>query len=158
VTLHLCCLEPGTLISHLRLTSNFLKRGTNSQLESLSTDLTLQLDNIVYLCCKKMWFLAVSYWWAETILHNGTKVKCCYVFFVHPVLNSTRILRPSCPKFHKRFFSKNVRSTHTFNTPENLILLETLLWARAKKLAAELDWFPRVMWQAGEPINLQWWA
>jgi len=42
-------------------------------LESLSIDIALQPDSMVYLCCKTIWFLAVSSGWVEAVLTQQNK-------------------------------------------------------------------------------------
>jgi hypothetical protein len=52
-------------------------------LESLSTDLALQPDNIVYLYCKAIPSLAVSYALMEAIFTDRTEVNCITPSAVH---------------------------------------------------------------------------
>jgi phosphoribosyl-AMP cyclohydrolase len=74
-------------------------------LENSKRDLTLQLDNTLYLCCKTVQFLAVSYGGNEAIFTQQNKGQ------VH-----------LCPYYHKskkKFHTKNVTAGHTFIAPEN---------------------------------------
>jgi hypothetical protein len=88
--MHQTCLELGMLISHLEITCTFSHTEQTPMLESLSTDQTLELYNIAYLCCKTIRLLVVSYGCTKTVFTQQNKSKVLYIFFIHPVINSTK--------------------------------------------------------------------
>jgi hypothetical protein len=82
----------GTKNANILCGNNFKLIHTQNKLPCLKFhQLTKHYSgNVVCLFCKTVRLLVVSYGWAKTVLTQHNKRQVSNIFFIHPVINSTK--------------------------------------------------------------------